>query len=85
MAPSQGWFATRLERKVPMILFLILSVLYLMGWGAMFDSPTFRWTFVTWGFFGTMVCASALLILIGFVVGIMCLMNFNKGLVNYRK
>jgi len=78
-----GWFATRLERKVPMILFLILSVLYLMGWGAMFDSPTFRWTFVTWGFFGTMVCASALLILIGFVVGIMCLMNFNKGLVNY--
>jgi hypothetical protein len=85
MAPSQGWFAARLEWKPPMILFLVLSGLYLVGWGTMFDSPTFRWTFVTWGFFGAMVSVSALLVLVGLVVGIMCLLNFNKGLINYRK
>jgi hypothetical protein len=78
-----GWFAARLEWKPPMIVFLVLSALYLVGWGVMFDSSTFRWTFVQWGFFGAMATASALLILIGFIVGIMCLMNFNKGLLNY--
>lgn len=78
-----GWFATRLERRPPMIVFLVLSALYLVGWGAMFDSPTFRWTFVQWGFFGAMASVSALLILIGFIVGIMCYLNFDKGLVHY--
>lgn len=85
MAPFQGWFAARLELKVPMIVFLVLSTLYLAGWGAMFDSPTFRWTFIQWGFFGAMAANSALLVLIGLIVGIMCRMNFGKGLVNYRK
>lgn len=85
MAPSQGWFAARLELKFPMMVFLVLSALYLVGWGAMFDSPTFRWTFVTWGFFGVMASASAVLVLIGFIVGIMCRLNFDKGFVHYRE
>lgn len=85
MAPSQGWFAARLEWKVPMIVFIVLSALYLVGWGAMFDSPTFRWTFVEWGFFGSMAANSAVLVLIGLIVGIMCRMNFDKGLVHYRE
>jgi hypothetical protein len=85
MAPFQGWFAARLERKPPMIIFIVLSALYLVGWGAMFDSPTFRWTFVQWGFFGAMASLSALLVLIGLIVGIMCHLNFDKGLTNYRK
>jgi len=66
-----------------MIVFLVLSTLYLVGWGAMFDSPTFRWTFFQWGFFGAMASVSALLVLIGFIVGVMCHLNFNKGLVDY--
>jgi hypothetical protein len=85
MAPSQGWFGARRELKFPMIVFITLSALYLVGWAAMFDSTTFRWTFVEWGLFGTMVSASALLVLIGLIVGIMCFLNFDKGLVNYRK
>jgi len=64
-------------------VFLTLSALYLIGWGLMFDSGTFRWTFVQWGFFGAMASVSALLILIGFVVGIMCRLNFDKGLIHY--
>jgi len=78
-----GWFAARLERKLPMMVFLVLSALYLLAVGLMFDSETFRWTFVQWGFFGMMVSVSVLLILIGFIVGIMCRLNFNKGLVHY--
>jgi hypothetical protein len=28
-----------------MLVFLAMSFLYLLGWGAMFFSATFRWTF----------------------------------------
>lgn len=66
-----------------MMVFLALSALYLVGWGLMFDSGTFRWTFVQWGFFGAMASVSALLDLISFIVGIMCRLNFNMGLVHY--
>jgi len=78
-----GWFAARLERKFPMLVFLVLSALYLIGWSLMFDSGTFRWTFVQWAFFGAMASVSAILDLIGFIVGIMCRLNFDKGLSHY--
>jgi len=68
-----------------MMVFLVLSALYLLGFGLMFDAETFRWTFVEWGFFGSTVSISALLTLIALVVGIMCRLNFNKGLVHYCK
>jgi hypothetical protein len=68
-----------------MVIFLILSAMYLVGWGLMFDSETFRWTFVEWGFFGATATLSALLDIVGFVVGVMCRLNFDKGLVNYCK
>ena len=68
-----------------MMVFLALSALYLIGLGLMFTSTTFRWTFVTWGFFGSIVFVSGLLVLVGLVVGIMCRMNFGKGLPQYRK
>jgi hypothetical protein len=68
-----------------MMIFLVLSALYLIGWSLMFDSETFRWTFVEWGFFGATATLSALLDVVGFVVGVMCRLNFDKGLVNYCK
>lgn len=68
-----------------MLIFLVLSALYLVGFGLMFDSGTFRWTFVQWGFFGATASLSALLDLVGFVVGIMCRLNFDKGLVQCCK
>lgn len=62
-----------------------MSALYLVGLGLMFDSKTFRWTFILWGFFGSMATVSGLLVLIGLIVGIMCRLNFDKGLSHYRK
>lgn len=68
-----------------MFIFLSLSVLYLGGWGFMFFSTTFRWTFKTWIFFSIMATASVFLTFMAVVLGVVCRMNFGKGLARYRK
>jgi len=78
-----GWFAVRRELRVPMIIFLLLSVLYLAGWSLMLFSTTFRWTFVTWAFFGINFSASVFLAVVAFILGIVCRLNFGKGLPRY--
>lgn len=67
-----------------MLGFLALSFLYLVGWASMFAAPTFRWTFVEWRFFSLMASASVALSLLLLVLGIICRMNFGKGLPKYR-
>jgi hypothetical protein len=81
----QGWFAARHELQLPMFIFLVLSILYLAGWGVMFFSTTFRWTFTTWCFFAMMASASVFLTLMATILGIVCRCNFGKGLVHYRE
>jgi hypothetical protein len=78
-----GWFASRRELRIPMLIFLILSFGYLLGWGVMFASATFRWTFVQWRFFGLMASGSALLTLMACIMGLICRMNFGRGLLRY--
>lgn len=70
---------------MPMLIFLVLSFGYLAGWGAMFASATFRWTFVQWRFYSLITSGSAFLTLIAIIVGLICRMNFGKGLLRYRK
>ncbi|KAJ7462796.1 hypothetical protein B0H11DRAFT_1734961 [Mycena galericulata] len=78
-----GWFSVRRELRLGMIAFLGLSLLYLAGWGVMFLSTTFRWTFVTWDFFAIVATASVFLTLLSFILGIVCRYNFGKGLLRY--
>jgi hypothetical protein len=78
-----GWFSVRREMRLGMIVFLGLSVCYLAGWGVMFMSTTFRWTFRTWSFFSIVASASVLLAFISFVLGVVCRLNFGKGLLRY--
>ncbi|KAF9229606.1 hypothetical protein BS17DRAFT_743880 [Gyrodon lividus] len=78
-----GWFAVRRERKLEMLIFLVMCLGYLGGWGAMFNSTTFRWTYMTWTFFGLMTTASVFLTLVSFILGIICRINFGKGLPRY--
>jgi len=78
-----GWFAVRRELYVPMFIFLSLSILYLGGWGFMFFSTTFRWTFITWRFFSIMASASVLLTVLSTILGVVCCYNFGKGLTRY--
>ncbi|KAH8120511.1 hypothetical protein DFH11DRAFT_1757718 [Phellopilus nigrolimitatus] len=80
---AMGWFAVRRELKVTMLFFLVMSFGYLGGWGAMFASPSFRWTFVLWRFFSLITSASVFLTLITVVLGLMCRVNFGKGLPRY--
>jgi len=78
-----GWFAVRRELRVPMIVFLVLSILYLAGWSLLFFSTTFRWTFVTWTFFSVNASASVFLAVVSFILGLVCRLNFGKGLPRY--
>ncbi|KAG1787849.1 uncharacterized protein HD556DRAFT_1246142 [Suillus plorans] len=80
---TAGWHGVRRELKIPMFVFLALSVGYLAGWAAMFDSSAFRWTFMTWTFFGVMTSSSVFLTLVAFILGIICRINFGKGLIRY--
>ncbi|KAG1754990.1 uncharacterized protein EDB91DRAFT_1042772 [Suillus paluster] len=80
---ATGWYGVRRELKIPMLVFLALSVGYLGGWAAMFDSISFRWAYMTWTFFGVMTTASFFLTLVAFILGIICRINFGKGLVRY--
>lgn len=68
-----------------MLVFLVLSFGYMAGWGAMFASTTFRWTFVTWRFFSLVASGSALLTLMTLILGLICRLNFGKGLLRYRE
>lgn len=68
-----------------MLIFLIVALLYLGGWGSMFAAPTFRWTFTQWRFFSIMASASVFLALVTFVLGVVCRVNFGKGLPRYRE
>lgn len=78
-----GWYSVRQEKRLGMILFLGLSMWYLAGWGVMFLSTTFRWTFRTWQFFAMVASVSIGFSLLSFLLGIVCRCNFGKGLLRY--
>jgi len=75
-----GWVSVRRELRLPMFGFLVISVIYLAGWGVMFFATTFRWAFVTWRFFSVMASASVFLTALSFILGVICRFNFGKGL-----
>jgi len=68
-----------------MFFFLFIAIIYLAGWGVMFFSTTFRWTFVTWRFFSVMASASVFLTVMSLVLGVVCRFNFGKGMLKYRE
>lgn len=80
---TTGWVAVRRELKIPMMIFLVLSIGYLAGSGIMFVSDSFRWTFMEWRFFSFVSLASVLLTAFAFILGVVCRLNFGKGLSPY--
>jgi hypothetical protein len=80
---SLGYIGVRRELRLPVIIFLLLSILYLAAWSVMFLASTFRWIYLSWIFFGLMACSSVFLTVLAFVLGIVCRMNFGKGLPRY--
>jgi len=78
-----GWYSVRRERKTEMLVFLAMCLCYLAVWGTMLHSTSFRWTYITWAFFGVMTTSSVSLTLLAFILGIVCRLNFGKGLPHY--
>lgn len=78
-----GWFTIRLEMRKTFLVFLVMNLIFMGLWAGIFDSTTFRWTFVLWPFFAVMVCVSGVLMLMTFLLGIICRLNFGKGLPRY--
>jgi hypothetical protein len=75
-----GWTSVRKERRIAMAVFLVMSILYVASWGAMFASTSFRWTFLEWRFFKLMTSASVVLTSSTLITGIVCRLGFGKGL-----
>jgi len=80
---SMGWFAVRREMKKLMAGFLFLGFLYVAGWGIMFCSLEYRWTFLRWPFFAALTAEAFVVMIASCVLGVMCRRNFDKGLAHY--
>jgi hypothetical protein len=80
---AMGWFALRREKKLMMLIFLITAFVLLSCWGVMFYSLVYRWTLEQWPYLACFTFASFILIIASMVLGIVCWLNFNKGLAEY--
>ncbi|KAJ3769901.1 hypothetical protein FB446DRAFT_692974 [Lentinula raphanica] len=79
---ATGYIEMRTELRIPVIVFLFLSVLYLAAWIFMFLADTFRWE-ILWRFFSLMAMLSVALTILAFILRIVCRRNFGKGLLRY--
>ena len=66
-----------------MLVFLGTGLAYIGGWGAMYYSEVFRWTWVEWPFFACLTIISQVVLIASIVLGIICRKNFKKGLAQY--
>jgi len=78
-----GWYGVRREQKGLMISFLAIAFFFIAGWGIMFYSIVYRWSFVQWPYLGCFTVASFVLIIASIVLGTICWRNFGKGLAEY--
>lgn len=79
-----GWYAIRSERRLLTLLFLSSGFVLLCCWAAMFYSSLYRWTFMTWWFFGTLSTGALTFLTTTLGMGIVCRRNFGKNLDHYR-
>lgn len=78
-----GWFGIRYEKRIVTGGFIVLGFLFITFSSIMFYSQVYRWTFYAWPCWGCFGIASLILLVASFVLGIVCLINFNKGLSQY--
>lgn len=80
---TMGWYAIRREMKIMMVCFLGIAFILLTGWSIMFYSIVYRWTFMQWPYLGCFTVASLVLIVASIILGVVCRLNFGKGLAQY--
>ncbi|TFK47254.1 hypothetical protein OE88DRAFT_1666637 [Heliocybe sulcata] len=77
---TMGWYSVRLEKKPLMSGFLVLAFVLIVCWAIMFYSLVYRWTFIQWPFFACMTVSSFVVLIACFGFGVICWLNFGKGL-----
>ncbi|KAG9092016.1 hypothetical protein FS749_016063 [Ceratobasidium sp. UAMH 11750] len=75
-----GWIGVRRENKLMMHAFLVIGLLFVTAWAAMFASDVYRWTFATWPFFAAMTVVSYVVLVATTGLAVVCRYNFKKGL-----
>jgi len=80
---SLGWYAIRKENTKMMAGFMIIALVLLVGWSAMFYSLVYRWTLKQWPFILGMTIYSFMLVVASMILGGICWFNFGKGLAQY--
>jgi len=80
---AMGWLGVRREKKKLMAGFFVLGFILVASWVFMFFSPEFRWTFITWPFFASLMAEAIVSMTGSCVLGVICWRNFDKGLAHY--
>jgi hypothetical protein len=78
-----GWYSIRKESNIGIYLFMAYSFALTFVWSFMYYSFSYRWTFYDWPFFGCFASGSLILLVASFVLGLICRLNFGKGLKQY--
>ncbi|KAF7298362.1 hypothetical protein MKEN_01360800 [Mycena kentingensis (nom. inval.)] len=78
-----GWYSIRRESQRLMFAFLLIAFLLVGGWGLMFYSVVYRWSFERWPLFGCFTVASFILIIASVILGALCWSRFGKGFSEY--
>ncbi|TFK26145.1 hypothetical protein FA15DRAFT_616477 [Coprinopsis marcescibilis] len=78
-----GWVSIRKEARKRFWIFLLISLLILAFSSFMFSSPLYRMIFMRWRFFAAMTVTAFVLLTLTVTVGLICRINFGKGLSGY--
>jgi len=78
-----GHHGIRFEKRVVLAAFLCVDLLFILGSSLMFLSDLYQWTFYAWPCLGCFITGSLLLLVASFVLGLVCFINFGKGLSQY--
>ncbi|KAF9446540.1 hypothetical protein P691DRAFT_733047 [Macrolepiota fuliginosa MF-IS2] len=78
-----GWVCVRRECLRRYGIFCVISLFLVTLFTALFFSPVYRFIFLSWSFFATMTVTSYVCVVIASILGIMCRLNFGKGLAHY--
>lgn len=78
-----GWRSVRFESRPLLYAFVILGLLFEASWSGMYDSLVWRWTWIQWPFFASITVSSQIILLASVLFGVICRLNFGKGLKEY--
>ncbi|KAF9040134.1 hypothetical protein BJ165DRAFT_1495654 [Panaeolus papilionaceus] len=80
---AMGWYSIRREMRRLMVTYLAIGFALLSAWAIMFYSIVYRWSFVQWPYLGCFTVAALVLLIASMVLGVVCRMNFGKGLAEF--